>query len=130
MSLRRIWREGESVQHRRITKKVKNGGVCIRHGAMVKQCNIKGCANRTVQGRVCIVHGVKTKQCNREGCTNNALRQGVCCRHCAYSPATTQQDEVERPPPRRMRGERHHHGGHICGIVVLGFTVLFVLFLL
>ena len=23
-----------------------------------------------------------------------------------------------------MRGERHHHGGHICGIVVLGFTVL------
>jgi hypothetical protein len=22
-----------------------------------------------------------------------------------------------------MRGERHHHGGHICGIVVLGFTV-------
>ena len=27
-----------------------------------------------------------------------------------------------------MRGKRHHHGGHICGIVVLGFTVLFVLF--
>jgi hypothetical protein len=29
-----------------------------------------------------------------------------------------------------MRGKWHHHGGHICGIVVLGFTVLFVLFLL
>jgi len=29
-----------------------------------------------------------------------------------------------------MRGKRQHHGGHICGIVVLGFTVLFVLFLL
>ena len=31
-----------------------------------------------------------------------------------------------------MSGKRHqhHHGGHICGIVVLGFTVLFVIFLL
>ena len=22
--------------------------------------------------------------------------------------------------PRRMRGKRHHHGGDICGLVVLG----------
>jgi len=32
--------------------------------------------------------------------------------------------------PRRRRGKRHHHGGDVCGLVVFGLTVLFVLFLL
>ena len=32
--------------------------------------------------------------------------------------------------PHRRRGERLHHGGDVCGIVVLGSMVLSVLFLL
>ena len=31
--------------------------------------------------------------------------------------------------PRHMRGKWHHHGGDVCGIVVLGSTVLSILFL-
>ncbi len=32
--------------------------------------------------------------------------------------------------PRHRRGKRHHHGGDVCGIVVLGSMVLSVVFLL
>lgn len=32
-----------------------------------------------------------------EGCTKQAQKRGVCCRHGAFSLATTQKDEVERP---------------------------------
>ena len=31
--------------------------------------------------------------------------------------------------PRRRRGKRHHHGGDVCGIVVVGLKDFSVLFL-
>jgi hypothetical protein len=32
--------------------------------------------------------------------------------------------------PRRRRGKRHHHGGDVCGIVVVGLRDFSVIFLL
>ena len=62
------------------------GGVCIRHGAMVKRCSVDGCMNGVIKGGVCRRHGakVKVKQCSSDGCTNNVQRRGVCRRHGAY----------------------------------------------
>ena len=65
------------------------GGVCQRHGAVVKQkktcCKREGCANQAVQGGVCQRHGAVVTRtcCSHLGCTNIAKRAGVCKRHGA-----------------------------------------------
>ena len=53
------------------------GGVCIRHGAIVPNCKAEGCTNRAYQRGVCQRHGAPKLQCNTEGCTN----QRPCQRH-------------------------------------------------
>jgi hypothetical protein len=65
------------------TNIVVKGGVCIKHGAKVKQCSSEGCSNYAVKGGVCIKHGAQVKPCNNEGCTNFAQRGGVCIKHGA-----------------------------------------------
>ncbi len=51
---------------------MKNGGVCMKHGAKAKQCSSEGCTNVARNGGVCIRHGAKVeaKQCSSERCTN------------------------------------------------------------
>jgi hypothetical protein len=61
----------------------KEVGVCKRHGAKAKRCNIEGCTNHAIKGGVCIRHGAKLKRCSSEGCTNQAVKGGVCRRHGA-----------------------------------------------
>jgi hypothetical protein len=59
--------------------------------------------------------------------------------HIKISPSTLAQpvpkrlyalDWADPLIPRRRKGKRLHHGGDVCGIVVLGLIVLSVLFLL
>ncbi|KAK1734877.1 hypothetical protein QTG54_014337 [Skeletonema marinoi] len=49
------------------TNAVKQGGVCIKHGAKVIRCNKEGCTNKAVKGGVCIRHGAKVKLCSIDG---------------------------------------------------------------
>jgi len=57
------------------------GGVCVSHGAKVKQCSSEGCTNKVVNGGVCKKHGAKLKRCSKEGCSNKAFKGGVCWSH-------------------------------------------------
>jgi hypothetical protein len=43
------------------TNQVKKRGLCITHGAMLKQCSHKGCNNHAKNGGFCITHGVEMK---------------------------------------------------------------------
>ena len=75
------------------TNYVVNGGLCIRHGAIVapkKKCTIEGCTNNAYNSGVCIRHGAKKKngkeirrRCSAEECTNFIQKDGVCMRHGA-----------------------------------------------
>jgi hypothetical protein len=65
------------------TKQARIGGVCITHGATVKGCSVKGCPNGAIKSGVCITHGAKKKQCSFKGCTNQARIGGVCITHGA-----------------------------------------------
>ena len=67
------------------TNQAQKGGVCIRHGAKVKQCSSDGCTNQAQNGGLCIKHGAKwtKKRCSSDGCTNKAVKGGVCKRHGA-----------------------------------------------
>ncbi len=66
------------------TNQVKQGGVCIRHGAKVKrmECSVDKCTNPVQKGGVCTEHGAKhgakRKLCSSssEGCTNNYVQKG------------------------------------------------------
>ena len=71
--------------HDGCTKRAQNGGVCITHGAKVKLCSSEGCKKQAKKEGVCITHGAKVtpKRCSKEGCTNLAVRGGVCKRHGA-----------------------------------------------
>jgi hypothetical protein len=64
---------------------VQQGGVCIKHGAIVnsKRCSQGGCGSYVQQGRVCIEHGVivNRKRCIREGCIKYVQQGGVCIMH-------------------------------------------------
>ena len=78
------------------TNHIVNRGLCVRHGATVKQCSSEGCTNKAVKGGVCIRHGAKVKRCSSEGCTNHVVEGGVCVRHdarikrCSSEGCTTQ----------------------------------------
>ena len=69
--------------HEGCTNVLKEGGVCVRHGAKVRRCKREGCNNIVRIGGVCIKHGAPIKRCSQEGCTNYAQRRGVCVRHGA-----------------------------------------------
>ena len=70
--------------HEGCTSKAKVGGVCIKHGAVVKSktCKEEGCTNIVVQGGVCTKHGANrtVKTCSHEGCTNLPIRHINCKR--------------------------------------------------
>ena len=82
------------------TNQVKNGGVCIRHGASWKKytCSNEGCTNIVKSGGVCTKHGAKRTRkkytCSYEGCNNHVVKGGVCKRHgatvktCSYEGCT------------------------------------------
>ena len=80
------------------------GGVCIRHGAHVRnrRCSSEGCTNQARRGGVCRRHGARPRavndeatafgsefeettrvRCVMEGCTYHAHRRGLCWRHSA-----------------------------------------------
>ena len=61
------------------------GGVCIAHGAIVKNCSREGCTSNVKQGGLCMRHGGKCKKkyCRHDGCTKQAVRGGVCTMHGA-----------------------------------------------
>jgi hypothetical protein len=66
------------------TKQAQNGyGVCVQHGAKVKLCSSEGCPNQARNGGVCMKHGAKVKRCSIEECTNFAQNGGVCVKHGA-----------------------------------------------
>ena len=70
--------------HENCSKNAQQGGVCVTHGAVVKQCSRPDCSNIVVQGRVCITHGarVKAKQnCSLKGCSRQSRVGGVCYHH-------------------------------------------------
>jgi len=39
------------------TRKVRNGGVCVRHGAKMRLCSSQGCKNRSKRRGLCRRHG-------------------------------------------------------------------------
>ena len=39
----------ETMQPRRSTNQAKKGGVCFAHGAKMKHCSFKGCANQSIR---------------------------------------------------------------------------------
>ena len=43
-------------------KQVLQGGVCVRHGAIVKLCSQGGCGNIVIQGGVCVQHGARKRK--------------------------------------------------------------------
>ena len=60
-----------------------NNGVCQRHGAILKRCNVEGCNSVAKRkGGLCERHAGK-KVCNFEGCTSHAINNGVCVKHGA-----------------------------------------------
>ena len=75
----------KTCEHDRCTNTVVKGGVCIRHGALVKTCSMEGCNNQVQNRGVCVKHGAKKvrKACSHDGCTNIAVKEGVCKRHGA-----------------------------------------------
>lgn len=56
----------------------------------------QGCTNQVVKGGVCVTHGAKLKQCSLDGCTNNAKKGGLCYRH--RSKITNANNNSEQPP--------------------------------
>ncbi len=65
---------------------VQQGGVCIKHGAIVvkhKYCSQDGCGNQAQQGGVCIKHGARVKRNSQDGCGNLPRQGGVCVKHGA-----------------------------------------------
>eukprot|EP00984_Skeletonema_dohrnii_P024785 scaffold13923_cov78-Skeletonema_dohrnii-CCMP3373.AAC.1 len=93
------------------TNQAYKGGLCIRHGAKVKQCRSEGCTNFAKTGGVCIRHGAKVKQCRKEGCTNYAQQGGVCIRHGAKHKRCSHDgctNQVQRKGLCRRHGAYKH----------------------
>jgi hypothetical protein len=63
--------------------KVIQGGVCVRHGAIVKGCSQDGWDKQVQQGGVCVQHGARVKRCSQDGCDNKVVNGGVCVRNGA-----------------------------------------------
>jgi len=74
-------------KHKGCTSQVRNGGVCITHGAKPTICTYIGCTKSSNKGGLCFRHGVKV-YCSHTGCRYLAQKGGVCVRH------------GERRPPR------------------------------
>jgi hypothetical protein len=73
-----------TMQPRELTKWARKGGVCVAHGARVKQCSHEGCTKHATGGGVCWIHGGEGKRCSREGCTKFAhILGGICIAHGA-----------------------------------------------
>ena len=56
-----------------MTKSTKDVGVCVRHGAKTKLCNVDGCANVAKKGGVCIKHGAKIINKKDSSCSEKNL---------------------------------------------------------
>ena len=75
---RRHRQEVEATSHLRLrqTKTSKETmqlqGMCVTHGAKMKQYNHKGCTNHAKKGRFCWTHGAKVnaKLCSHDGCSS------------------------------------------------------------
>jgi len=64
------------------TNQAQIGEVCIRHGAINVDMNAPlRSAQILLQGGVCMKHGARVKQCSSDGCTNHARCGEVCIRH-------------------------------------------------
>ena len=68
-------RKNKNCSQGRCGNKVVQGGVCVRHGAIVKRkkCSQGGCGNIVVQGGVCVWHGAIVKRCSQDGCDNHVV---------------------------------------------------------
>jgi hypothetical protein len=67
----------------RCTNQVQQGGLCIRHGAIVtryksRRCSFDGRTNQVQQGGLCISHDASIIRCSHE-----PLQKGRCRRHGA-----------------------------------------------
>jgi len=58
-----------------ITNQVRQGGVCIRHGAKVKRCSSEGCRNNAQTGGECKRHGARVNICISEVCISVCSRR-------------------------------------------------------
>ena len=67
------------------TKRAVNNGVCIRHGAKRRYCDLyPKCQKWAVEGGVCRQHGAKLPLCRFPGgCSNLSRQGGVCTTHGA-----------------------------------------------
>jgi len=79
--------------HDGCTNQAQKGGVCVKHGAILKTCSHDGCTNIVQNRGVCIMHGAVVKTCKHEGCTNQVYKGGVCVRHGAQFKAKTCKHE-------------------------------------
>jgi hypothetical protein len=65
------------------------GGVCIKHGAIVKKymCSDPTCTNYSQKGGICIKHGaiVRRAKCSDPTCNNNSVKGGLCKKHDAIA---------------------------------------------
>ena len=76
----------------------------MTHGARVKRCSVEGCMKQAKASGVCVGHGAKVKEyrCKVEGCGKYAVRQKVCVAHGALaknkqiSSATTKKSKASR----------------------------------
>ena len=59
------------------------GGVCTKHGALIKRCSSEGCTNQAKRRGLCVKHGAKVKRCSIEGCTKSSSEKRVSVRHGA-----------------------------------------------
>ena len=61
----------------------QRGGLCGKHGV---KCSAEGCWRQVKQGGVCIFHGavVNRKECEMEGCATLAQAYGYCSKHGGY----------------------------------------------
>merc|ERR1712194_624628 len=82
-------KHGAKVKQRKVcseedcTNGAQKGGVCYKHGAKVKRCSHYDCTKQVQQGGVCIEHGAKVKRCSHDGCSKFAQTGGVCVKHGA-----------------------------------------------
>jgi hypothetical protein len=57
------------------------------------------------------------------------IKPSVCALGQPLRKRSPASDQMYPKIPRRRRGKQRHHGGDVCGLVVLGSMVLSVLFL-
>ncbi len=78
--------KGKKCQAPNCNKLARQGGVCVRHGAMVKTCTFtSGCSNQAVKAGVCTKHGAvrNNRKCRLLDCSKEAKKGGICYMHGA-----------------------------------------------